>query len=151
MSAATSELVEMTLTNLARTAVVPSAKHLGVDIVDIADFARCLDTSGPKLATRLFTNAELRFADGEHDRLAVTLAGKEAVSKVLGTGIRGTVRWKTIEVLRREDGAPFVLLHEGASERARQLGIAEIAISLCHESTLAVAVASAAPTSPKDR
>lgn len=136
---------EISLARLVGRAVVPGARQIGVDAVDIADFSRHLDAGGRKLAARWFTDAELRFADGERDRLAATLAGKEAVAKVLGTGIRGPVRWKMIEILRRADGAPFVLLHDGARARARELDIGEIAISLCHESTLAMAVASGVP------
>jgi len=90
----------------------------------------------------LFTSEELSFAAGQPDRLATTLAGKEAVAKVLGTGIRGRVRWKTIEIARRPDGAPFVRLRAGARDRAAEIGVDEIAISLCHEGTVALAIAS---------
>src|SRR5262245_43229498 len=100
MTTATTRRVELSLARLVGRAVAPGAQQVGVDAVDITDFSRHLDVGGPKLAARWFTDAELQFADGDRDRLAATLAGKEAVAKVLGTGIRGPVRWKTIEVLR---------------------------------------------------
>jgi len=146
MSAATAPGLEVALAGLLDPIVAPGARQVGVDAVDIDQFSRQLDAGGSKLARRWFTDAELAFADGARDRLAATLAGKEAVAKVLGTGFRGPVRWRTIEIPRRADGAPFVLLHAGAREQARRLSIAEIAVSLCHESNMALAAAIAIPT-----
>ena len=122
--------------------VLPGAEHVGVDLVEIATLTRQLQAGGARLTERWFTPAETIFCAGEHDRLAATLAGKEATAKLLGTGLRGGVRWTDIEVLRHPDGAPFVVLHGGAHRRAETLGIASIAISLCHEGPFAVAVAS---------
>jgi holo-[acyl-carrier protein] synthase len=142
MSAVIVSRIELSLARLAERAVVPGSRHVGVDAVDIARFSRQLDVGGRKLAERWFTEEELAFANGDRDRLAATLAGKEAVAKVLGTGIRGAVRWKTIEIPRRAEGAPFVRLHAGARDRAHELGVDDIAVSLCHEGMTALAVAS---------
>lgn len=146
MSAATAPRIELSLARLADRAVASGSRHVGVDAVDIPTFSRQLDAGGRKLAERWFTEEELAFADGDRDRLAATLAGKEAVAKVLGTGIRGTVRWTTIEIPRRPEGAPFVRLHAGARDRADTIGVDAVAISLCHEGTVALAVASGVTT-----
>lgn len=146
MSTTPAPRFEAALAGLLDRIVAPGARQVGVDAVDIDDFSRQLSAGGSKLARRWFTDGELSFADGERDRLAATLAGKEAVAKVLGTGFRGPVRWRTVEILRRADGAPFVLLHGGARDRASSLGIAEIAVSLCHESNMALAAAIGIPT-----
>ena len=145
MSSVTAARTECSVKALAERAVAPDCRHLGVDAVDIPTFARQLDAAGRKLAERWFTEDELTYANGERDRLAATLAGKEAVAKVLNTGIRGAVRWNTIEILRRPDGAPFVRLSAGARSRADQIGVGHIAISLCHEGSLALAVACGVP------
>lgn len=137
--------LECSVTALARHAISPGSRHVGVDVVDIDDFSRQLDAGGQRLAARWFTTAELAFCAGERDRLAATLAGKEAVAKVLGTGMRGGVRWRQIEILRRSDGAPLARLGGAARERADELAISHIAVSLCHESSVAMAVASGAP------
>ena len=146
MSATAASRIELRLTRLARRTVTPGSRRIGVDAVDIPTFSRQLDAGGRKLAERWFTDEELAFADGDHDRLAATLAGKEAVAKVLGTGIRGAVRWRTIEISRRPAGAPFVRLHAGAQDRAHTIGVDDVAVSLCHEGTMALAVASGVTT-----
>src|SRR3954469_2377153 len=67
-------------------------------------------------------------------------AAKEAVSKVLGLGVRG-VGWKDIEVERLPTGQPSIVLHGRAADRAGQLGMGRIAVSITHEAEYAVAIA----------
>ena len=67
-------------------------------------------------------------------------AAKEAVSKVLGLGVRG-IGWRDIEVERLPTGQPAVRLHGRAASRAEQLGMGRIAVSITHESDYAVAIA----------
>ena len=77
-------------------------------------------------------------------RPAETMAGrwaaKEAVSKVLGLGVRG-IGWRDIEIERMPTGQPAVRLHGRAAARAEQLGMERIAVSITHESDYAVAIA----------
>jgi holo-[acyl-carrier protein] synthase len=65
-------------------------------------------------------------------------AAKEAISKALGTGIRG-IRWREMEVLPNRRGKPIVVLHGTAAERADLLGITDFDISLTHSRTDAMA------------
>jgi phosphopantetheinyl transferase len=67
-------------------------------------------------------------------------AAKEAVSKVLGLGVRG-IGWREIEIERLPTGQPSVRLHDRAAARAEQLGMGRIAVSISHEDDYAVAVA----------
>jgi holo-[acyl-carrier protein] synthase len=76
------------------------------------------------------------------ERVAGRWAAKEAVSKVLGLGVRG-VGWREIEVLPNFAGQPQVLLHGRAAARAARLGIGEVTVSISHERKMAVAVAMA--------
>jgi holo-[acyl-carrier protein] synthase len=136
--------VERSTLNLAREVVLHRhTSQIGVDVVEIDRFARQLNVVGERLAIRWFTSAETEFCAGEPDRLAATLAGKEAVAKVLRTGFRGGVRWTQIEILRESAGAPYVKLHGAAAQRATLMAIDRIAISLCHEGPFAIAVAAA--------
>ena len=73
--------------------------------------------------------------------LAGRWAAKEAVLKVLGTGLTGGITWKDIAVLREPTGAPRVALSGAARERARALGIGRILVSITHGRDLAVAQA----------
>jgi phosphopantetheinyl transferase len=72
-------------------------------------------------------------------------AAKEAVSKVLGLGVRG-IGWQEIEVERLPTGQPSVRLHDRAAARATQLGIQHIALSISHEREYAIAIAYAVRT-----
>jgi hypothetical protein len=72
-------------------------------------------------------------------------AAKEAVSKVLGLGVRG-IGWQEIEVERLPTGQPSVRLHDRAAARATQLGIQHIALSITHEREYALAIAYAVRT-----
>mgnify|MGYP000582631873 CR=1 FL=1 len=72
--------------------------------------------------------------------LAARWAAKEAVSKVLGLGVRG-VGWREIEIIRLPTGAPMCRLHDRALVRANQLGMERIAVSISHEREYAVAIA----------
>ena len=65
---------------------------------------------------------------------------KEAVAKVFGTGFSG-VKPIEIEVLRNEQGAPYVNLYGGARKKAEELGIGRIHVSISNTRELAVAVA----------
>jgi holo-[acyl-carrier protein] synthase len=133
------ESLERTLEALSRT-VVPGA--LGVDVVHIPTWDRYLDLTGEPLLRATYRPGELEFADGRHDRLATRLAGKEAVLKVLGTGIRG-VGLRDVEIVSAPEGKPSVRLHGAAIARAAELGFETIAVSLCHEDEFAFAVAAA--------
>jgi len=127
-----------------KTATLALGEHVecvGVDVVDIPQFARVADLAGRRFTQRLFTNDELAFCGESAKRLATTVAGKEATVKVLGSGFRDGTTWLDIEILRKLGGTPYVCLSGAARERAHVLGLRRIAISLSHELTFAVAVA----------
>ncbi len=72
------------------------------------------------------------------ESIAGNFAGKEAVVKALGTGLRG-FQWTDIEILRDELGKPVVYLHGGAKKVANDLGISQVMMSISHCKTYAVA------------
>lgn len=118
------------------------AQRIGVDAVHIPTWERHLNIGGPDLAQRVYTPAELDFCAGRTERLAVRLAAKEAVLKMLGTGIRG-IALAEVEICSDPDGRPHVALHGRAGDRARRLGVGEVVVSLCHEQEFGLAVAAA--------
>lgn len=130
----------------AREVVGPGNDLLGIDMVNMADFDRQLRVVGERLYERLFTTEERDFCGHDTGRLASTLAGKEAVAKVLGTGFRAGVRFRDIEILRQPAGRPYARLSGGAQRRASELGLRNLSVSLCHEAPLAVAVAAGVST-----
>jgi holo-[acyl-carrier protein] synthase len=78
--------------------------------------------------------------------LATRFAAKEAASKALGTGLRD-IGLLEIEVVSEANGRPRLEFHGRARDRARELGITSMAVSLTDTQTAAVAfvVALAAP------
>jgi phosphopantetheine--protein transferase-like protein len=88
----------------------------------------------------VLTDAEAAYVRDRPENFAGRWAAKEAVSKVLGLGVRG-VGWREIEIVRLPTGQPSVRLHDRALRRAEQLGMSRVAVSISHERSFAVAIA----------
>lgn len=114
--------------------------ELGIDIIKVARIQASLERFGDRFTNRVLTEREQRYVRGRPETMAGRWAAKEAVSKVLGLGVRG-IGWRDIEVERLPTGQPAVRLHGRAAARAEQLGMGRIALSITHESDYAVAVA----------
>jgi holo-[acyl-carrier protein] synthase len=118
----------------------PGTSELGIDIIKVARIRATLKRFGARFSERVLTPAERRYVRDRPETLAGRWAAKEAVSKVLGLGVRG-IGWQEIEVERLPTGQPAIRLHGRASKRAEQLGMERIAVSISHESEYAVAIA----------
>jgi len=114
--------------------------ELGIDIIKVDRIRQTLARFGERFPHRILTEAERAYVRDRPENLAGRWAAKEAVSKVLGLGIRG-VGWREIEIVRLPTGQPTVQLHDRAQQRADQLGMARIAVSISHEHEYAVAIA----------
>lgn len=112
---------------------------LGIDVIEIDRIERALERR-PRLRERLFTAAELDYADararpGRH--LAARFAAKEAVIKALpGPGVGPS----QIEIVAGEP--PRVRL-SGAAERAAAGRTVAVSLTHSRETAAAVALASA--------
>ncbi len=117
----------------------------GVDMVYIPRMQRLADSSENALK-RIFTPQELSYctrSDGTYhfDRLAARFAAREAVLKAIGTGFATGLGVSDISVAKGDRGEPIAVLSAGAEELFRQMGGAEISISLTHENEYACAFA----------
>jgi len=121
-------------------AVPEGTTELGIDIIRIERIRASLVRFGERFTNRVLTPAERAYVRGRPETMAGRWAAKEAVSKVLGLGVRG-IGWKEIEIERLPTGAPSVRLHDRAAARAEQLGMGRIAVSISHEAEYAVAIA----------
>lgn len=113
---------------------------VGVDVVEIDRFAAALERR-PRIAERCFTDAERAYCAAKPfppQHYAARFAAKEAVGKALGIGM---TRWREVEVVRGR-GAPTIALHGRYAERARQMGVDRVHVSLTHgrDSAMAFAV-----------
>jgi len=117
-----------------------SIEELGIDIIKVDRIRASIERFGERFSKRVLTPAEQRYVRLRPETFAGRWAAKEAVSKVLGLGVRG-IGWRDIEVERLPTGQPAVRLHGRAAERAEQLGMERVAVSISHESDYAVAIA----------
>lgn len=116
----------------------------GIDLVDCARIADLLAKHPDRFTERVFTPKERARADElKHPvpHLAGRFAAKEAILKVLGTGWRGNIAWTDMEITNNEWGQPLVRLTGHCAERAAQLGIDSILLSISHTDTHAMASA----------
>jgi holo-[acyl-carrier protein] synthase len=118
----------------------PLTEELGIDIIKVDRIAAALERFGGRFSARVLTERERRYVRDRPETFAGRWAAKEAVSKVLGLGVRG-IGWRDIEIERLPTGAPAVRLHGRAAARADQLGMDRIAVSITHEADYAVAIA----------
>jgi len=117
-------------------------KGIGVDVVEVPRIADLIGKHGESFLSKVFTEGEISFCQprpraAEH--FAARFAAKEAVLKALGTGLRGGMKLKEIDVRRGELGEPSCELSGKVAERAEQIGMTRIHLSLSHTSQYAIA------------
>ncbi len=116
-------------------------KGTGIDIVNINRINRIIDKWQDRFLKKIYTKAERAYCEkkgrpGQH--YAARFAAKEALLKMLGTGLR-QVQWSEIEITNNHLGEPQVKLKGKAAELAQKKEIKEIHISLSHEKDYTVA------------
>jgi holo-[acyl-carrier protein] synthase len=122
-----------------------AAVGVGVDLVEVARVERMMEERGNHVFERLLTPAERAYCasmarPAEH--VAVRLAAKEAVYKALqGSEAARGIGWRDTEVVRAADGRPDAILSGRAAERAAELGVKRVLLSLSHTHQTAIAVA----------
>jgi hydroxyethylthiazole kinase-like uncharacterized protein yjeF len=116
----------------------PGRALIGLDLVEVERFRRALGRH-PALESRLFTLAEISYCRVRAKpvlHFAARFAAKEAVGKLLGTGI---VSWQEIEVLGDlpEGGPTRVTLGGRTAKAAEELGLTDLQVSLSHVDAVA--------------
>jgi holo-[acyl-carrier protein] synthase len=111
---------------------------VGIDLLEVDRLEQAL-ARRPRLAERLFTDAEREYAAGRARpvmHLAARFCAKEAVAKALGL-----TAWsfRDVEVVAT-GAAPEIRLTGRAAERADELGVSA-SVSVTHTNRLAAAVA----------
>ena len=113
---------------------------VGCDIIRVARVARAAEKE--PFLTRVYTPAERAYAmqrgAGCAASLAARFAGKEAVLKAFGTGLRGGTLHE-VEILPDALGAPEVHLHGFFAARAAEMGVTRVWVTLSHEKEYATA------------
>jgi len=116
----------------------------GIDLVECSRVARLMAEHPERFLRRILTDAERRYVEAQRDpvpSVAGRFAAKEAVLKVLGTGWRGQISWRDMEVLNDKAGKPNVGLTGECARVAERLGIGRILLSITHTANYASASA----------
>lgn len=117
----------------------PAASPIGcgIDIVDLARFRRSVKQGGRAFLARIYTDAELRYAESHHDpipHLAARFAAKEAVMKAVSQIRPGPMpAFTQIEIVNDALGRPRAIIGPR--------GTPDVYISLSHDQRAAVASA----------
>ena len=111
----------------------------GIDLVDLHEFRASMEHGGENFLSKCFVREELDECEGNADSLAARFAAKEAVTKALGTGIRG-LTLDQIVVTRNRVGKPQVQLRGDALRLSQDQGWASCDVSITHSAHTACAV-----------
>lgn len=118
--------------------------RVGTDICKVSKFINKIDDI--KFLNRVFTKNEidhiktLNTKIGRAERIAGKFSAKEAMVKLLGTGIDKGVKWTDMEILPNENGKPCVFLSGTAKQIFEKLNLKNIDVSISHTDEQAIAV-----------
>jgi len=117
---------------------------IGTDIIECDRIGQMLARHGERFTNHVYTEEEFRYCSGKKiadQHFAGRWAAKEAVLKALGTGWTAGILWTDAEVVVQTGGKPTIRLHRGAAQKATDLGITEVLISISHCKAYATATA----------
>lgn len=124
---------------------------LGNDLLDIARIKRAMEN--PRFCRRILGEAEYKQLEKRNfpsQSVAASFCAKEAFSKAIGTGVRG-FSLHEVELLRRENGAPYLYFTGRAEEIVRALGVT-FSVSVTHTADFAsVVVAGICEAGPEEQ
>jgi len=115
---------------------------MGVDIAEVERIEAAIERQGERFLRRIFTEQEIAYCErfrNKYERYAGRFAAKEATMKALGTGWRHGIRWVDLEVVRLPTGRPTMQLKGESKKIAEQMGVKQIAVSITHTSSEALA------------
>ena len=81
----------------------------GVDLCEVHRIREAIERHGRRIIERLYTEREIAYAESKankYERYAARFAAKEAGMKALGTGWRGGIGWRDLEVTNLNSGRP---------------------------------------------
>ena len=113
---------------------------LGMDVCSVDRVSRVLHgPNGARFRERVYTPAEVAICEGRADAAtayAARFAAKEALVKALGAP--AGIRWRDMEVVKADSGAPRFSL-TGVAAREVQVRGARVLLALTHDAGVAAA------------
>jgi holo-[acyl-carrier protein] synthase len=117
---------------------------IGIDIIEVARIEASFEKYGDRFLSRILHPNEISYCVSHRKPgpfLAARFAAKEAVSKAFGTGIGAQLGWQDIEVVRKESGEPYIVLHGRGEALLKARGGRAVLITLSHTQVHATAMA----------
>lgn len=115
--------------------------HCGTDIVNVDRVRSSILELGDKFKKRIYTDEEISYCESrrmcKYESYAARFAAKEAVYKAISPDINQGGVFTEVEVLNKENGKPYIVLH---GELKKILGDRRIDVSLSHEKEFAIAM-----------
>lgn len=114
---------------------------LGVDLVEI-DRMRAILKRTPSFKGRVFTPVEVEYCESHADpaiHFAARFAAKEAAVKALGSGFADGIGFADVEVANNAKGRPMLALHGKAADKADEMGVTDMPLSISHTDNDAIA------------
>lgn len=126
---------------------------IGTDIVECLRIGRMIEQHGEMFLQRAYTRRETTYCRARRrsiEHFAGLWAAKEAALKCLGAGNRKGLRWTDLEIRIDPTGTPRLHLCGAARDRALELQITDVMLSIshCRAYATAYAVALADPLTP---
>jgi len=121
-------------------------KNIGTDLVEKKRIKKIFKKFGDKFVDKILTNEEKEFFEerkGEERKvsfLSNNFACKEAVTKALGTGFSEGISLKQIQILRLNNGSPYVKLVGTAKKVANDNGYKNFYLSISDTKDLSLSV-----------
>ena len=117
---------------------------IGTDIIDVRRIKKTFTKYGENFKKRCFLLGEIKRSDDKINSVnsyAKRYAAKEACAKALGTGLAKGIFWKDIEIINNSQGKPFIILHNRALSKLKNLTKknCNIEVSLSDEKNYAIA------------
>ena len=109
---------------------------IGTDIIEIDRVLKACENN--RFLEKYFTEEEILIFQKKRKSIAGNFAVKESVAKVFGTGFNG-FSLKDIEVLRDENGRPYVNLYNEARNIAKKQEIDVIHVSMSDNNSCSIA------------
>lgn len=117
-------------------------KGVGIDIIEV-DRIKNIVLKNDRFLEKVFTKLEISYIESRNknsNTISGLFAAKEAISKALGTGIRGFA-WTDIEITHDELGKPIANLKGKAKEILNSQKVSNLSISISHNKENAIAIA----------
>ena len=115
---------------------------IGTDVVEVSRIKVALKKYGSKLAQKILTHDELLAYSKVKSKeyfLAKRFAAKEAFAKAFGTGLRGSVNFKSIEIIHDSLGKPKIKTIPKLTLLVKSHNIKHCHLSISDEKTIAAA------------